>query len=366
MVTWLGLMAPMTSADWSPAFIGTVSLPTGLEYRGTEVGGLSAIDFDAGNASYVVLSDDRSQRADARAYRLTLAIGDGVLETDDVRLVARMTLRDADDRPYASDTVDPEGLRLLPDGGFVWSSEGYGQDGLGPAVMHSDSDGRELQRYPLPAYYQPGPGRGIRHNRAFESLALSVDGRALFAALENALLQDGPAADLEQGSPVRVLRIDLETGTPTNEYIYPVGTVPHASAVAPRRYTNGLVELLALDEDCFIAVERSFVQGVRWNARLYRTCIGAATDVLGRARLDGDIVADAGHDTGGAGAIRPMTRTLLFDLADLGIVIDNIEGVSLGQKLPDGRRSLVLVSDNNFNTHQVTQFLAFALPPVGD
>jgi hypothetical protein len=39
--------------------------------------------------------------------------------------------------------------------------------------------------------------------------------------------------------------------------------------------------------------------------------------------------------------------------------VDNLEGMTFGPALPNGKRSLVLVSDNNFNPLQLTQFLAF-------
>jgi hypothetical protein len=35
--------------------------------------------------------------------------------------------------------------------------------------------------------------------------------------------------------------------------------------------------------------------------------------------------------------------------------------MTFGPELPDGRRTLVLVSDDNFSETQVTQFLAFAV-----
>jgi hypothetical protein len=41
--------------------------------------------------------------------------------------------------------------------------------------------------------------------------------------------------------------------------------------------------------------------------------------------------------------------------------LDNVEGMTLGPTLPDGRRSLILVSDHNFAGSQFTQFLLFAL-----
>ena len=41
-----------------------------------------------------------------------------------------------------------------------------------------------------------------------------------------------------------------------------------------------------------------------------------------------------------------MRKPLLHDLRSLGIPLDNVEGMTIGPQLPDGRSSLVLVSDN--------------------
>jgi hypothetical protein len=59
----------------------------------------------------------------------------------------------------------------------------------------------------------------------------------------------------------------------------------------------------------------------------------------------------------------PMTKTLIADLSTTpGLTpLDNIEGVTLGATLADGRQSVVLVSDDNFSAHQVTQFVAFEM-----
>lgn len=43
----------------------------------------------------------------------------------------------------------------------------------------------------------------------------------------------------------------------------------------------------------------------------------------------------------------------------LGVFTDNIEGVCWGPKLPNGKRSLIFVSDNNFSPLQQTQLLLF-------
>ncbi len=40
--------------------------------------------------------------------------------------------------------------------------------------------------------------------------------------------------------------------------------------------------------------------------------------------------------------------------------VDNVEGITPGPCLPDGRRTVLLVSDDNFSSVQTTRFLAFA------
>jgi len=58
--------------------------------------------------------------------------------------------------------------------------------------------------------------------------------------------------------------------------------------------------------------------------------------------------------------LTPVSKRLVFAFDDLGIPIDNIEGMTFGPNLPDGRRTLVIVSDNNFSAGQFTQFIALA------
>jgi hypothetical protein len=60
--------------------------------------------------------------------------------------------------------------------------------------------------------------------------------------------------------------------------------------------------------------------------------------------------------------VKFTTKKLLLNMDNLGIYIDNIEGVTFGPKLPDGKSSLLFISDNNFNPLQKTQFLLFEIP----
>ena len=58
----------------------------------------------------------------------------------------------------------------------------------------------------------------------------------------------------------------------------------------------------------------------------------------------------------------PVKRTMLLDLSSLTnddgsvLALDNIEGIPFGPTV-HGKRTLILVSDNNFNPAQFTQFI---------
>ena len=113
------------------------------------------------------------------------------------------------------------------------------------------------------------------------------------------------------------------------------------------------MELLPLDDESLIAMERSFsvgAPGTGNSIKLYKVALRGATDVNGVDSLEGML-----------DRVRPARKTLLLDLDELGIPLDNVEGLTFGPRLPDGRRSVVLVSDNNFAATQFTQFLLFAL-----
>jgi 3-phytase len=114
--------------------------------------------------------------------------------------------------------------------------------------------------------------------------------------------------------------------------------------------TNGLVDLLAIDNNgTLLSIERSFSVGVGNAIKLYEVQLQGATDISSLDNVGGlevDVVAQ---------------KRLLLDFADLGLTLDNIEGLTFGPQLPDGRQSLVIVSDNNFSPTQFTQFLSFAL-----
>jgi 3-phytase len=114
---------------------------------------------------------------------------------------------------------------------------------------------------------------------------------------------------------------------------------------------NGLVELLPFNDHFMLSMERSFSVGAPGTGNTIKLY---SVDLHGATNVDGDSIV-------GVKKLKPVQKTLLLDLRTLGIPLDNVEGMTLGPRLPDGRRSLVLVSDNNFAASQFTQFLLFAL-----
>jgi hypothetical protein len=337
-------------------FLGQAIIPTGTTFNGTQVGGLSSITYDEGRNAYYVLSDDRSQINPARFYTFRIVL-DGSFDASDLHIDGVTAFEAPGGGPYPLFSLDPEGLVLTKDGRLVLTSEGDTSRLIDPFLRFYDLQGDFLGSLPVPAYFLPtaNGSSGIRNNLAFEPAGVAPNGRFFFTGTENALFQDGPAATVASGSPSRILRYDLQTERLDRQYVYWTDPVFQAPIPPTQFSVNGLVELLPLNNEFLLAMERSFSVGVPGTGneiKLYRVALPGADDVNGVASLAGSL-----------GSIQPAQKTLLLDLGTLGIPLDNVEGMTFGPDLPDGRRSLVMVSDNNFAASQFTQFLLFAVSP---
>jgi hypothetical protein len=334
-------------------FLGEEILPTGLQFEETEVGGLSSMAYDAERDRYYVIADDQSVIDPARFYTFDLDVADGDLDPADVVVTDVTTLLDATGQPFAAASFDPEGLALTEDDELVITSEGIATRLIPPWVRLFGLDGRQLEDLLVPRAFVPDAipqTRGVRLNLGFESGA--VVGKHFWTGSEGALVQDGPAAGLTQQSPARLLRYNLASGRPDRQHVYWTDTIAEPPVPATNFAVNGLVELLPLDRHSFLSMERSFSVGAPGTGntiKLYTVELAGAKNVAARESLAGQL-----------DRIRPVEKTLLLDLDELGIPLDNVEGMAFGPDLPDGRRTLVLVSDNNFAPAQFTQFLLFA------
>ncbi len=346
--------ANATGPTTSLEFLGQSIVPTGTTFAGTTIGGLSSITYDTAQGVFYALSDDQSVLDPARFYTLDIDLSDGHLDNGDVHFLGVTTLLAPDGNPYAPLSLDPEGLTLTKSQELIVTSEGITLNGIPPWVRRYALDGTFLGDLPVPDAFQPtSPTHGVRQNLAFEAAAVAPDGRHLFVGMEGALTQDGPAATLSGGSPARILRYNLASGKLDRQNVYNTDPIAEPSVPPTAFAVNGLVELLPFNDEFMLSMERSFSVGAPGTGntiKLYSLAFPGAENVDGLDSLSGLL-----------GSIRPVKKTLLLDLRTLGIPLDNVEGMVIGPDLPDGRQSLVLVSDNNFAPSQFTQFLLFAL-----
>jgi hypothetical protein len=360
MLTLVALIALLVAAAPALAngprieFLGQAIVRSGTSFEGTTVGGLSSITYDARRGVFYALSDDASVLQPTRFYTLGLDVRDGRLEDGDVRFDAVTTLLAPDGQPYARSSLDPEGLALTHDRRLILTSEGVQAAGIDPFVRRYSLKGGFLGALPVPQPFQvtSDGSSGVRQNLGFESAGVSPDGRYLFTGTENALFQDGPAATVANGSPSRLLRYDLRHGGLDRQWVYVNGPVVEPPVPPTAFSVNGLVELLPLSNRFLIAMERSFSVGAPGTGnkiKLYAVALPGATNVNGASSI-----RDVRH-------VRPVRKKLVLDLDTLGIPLDNVEGLTLGPRLRDGRQTVVLVSDDNFAATQFTQFLAFAV-----
>jgi hypothetical protein len=340
----------VSTAQPALQYLGQRQVAYGAVFAGTAIGGLSGISYDPGRDTYYVISDDRSAKSPARFYEVQLALSDNGI--DGLTFTGTHPLLDENGRPFQPVIPpDPEGIAFdAARQRLYWSSEGERLTDIpGPPVLADPwvrtaaLDGDYLGRFALPPNLAMSAQRsGPRRNTTLEGLTLAPGGRSLFAAMEGPGYDDGDPADSDHGALTRVTAFDVDSAAPVAQYAYPL-----EPATAPAKF-NGLTDLVALSDTTFLVVERAV--SAPPTIRIFRAEIGAATDVLTVPSLT---------DT----PLTPMTKTLIADLsATPGLSpLDNIEGITLGPRLRDGRQSLILVSDNNFAPNQVTQFLAFAM-----
>ncbi|MFM2315441.1 MAG: hypothetical protein RLZZ04_4719 [Cyanobacteriota bacterium] len=346
--------------DFSLEFVDQYEIPKD-KFQGTVVGGLSAIAYDRPQDLFYVLSDDRGNRSPARFYTFKLTVQQNPnqqLQIDSFKPEQVTVLLDEQGKPYPPGKIDPEGFALSPRQSIFISSEGNPTENISPFIAEYElTTGQKLSELPLPPHYlvkdKNDTSQGIEENLAFESLTINAPGLPddpfrVFTATESALLQD-KSESLAEGEQVksRLLHYVVNpVGSPivVAEHLYLIDPAP------VEIISNGLTELRALStEGYFLSLERTFgFTGA--GAKIFQVVVGNATDTTNIESLKGDIAQ-----------IQPLRKKLLFDLQDLGIYLDNFEGMTIGPRLPDGSQSLLLISDDNFNDEQINQLLLFRL-----
>ena len=318
--------------------------------QGAVLGGLSGLVFDSEANLLYVVSDDKSQHGPVRYYSMRLDLESP--QEPIIEVVGWTELRGLE-----GVGLDLEGISLSAGKGLYVLSEGLTSGkhrerlATPPFVGEFDRNGELIRRLMFPASIHPSNdmATGIRSNLGPEALTRSPGGRFLFAGVEGPLKQDDDLPTFVSGSTVRILRFDLESDDQIDQFLYSVEPLHVEPPSADTFRARGLVELLALEEDQLLVLERSFVEGLGNAVQLYWIDLDEQESFRDLDSITGSSVPS-------------VVKELVVDFEDLGVPLDNYEGLSFGPDLPDGRRSLVVISDDNFNpATQSTWVLVFAL-----
>jgi hypothetical protein len=311
-------LAPPAAEPLSLLGSGPLIIPFGARAGGFRVGGLSAI-ARAADGTWLAVVDNEGETP-ARVFRLAFTVSESGVAPPPGKTPLEVPVAAIPLKGFDGKNFDGEGLALEPTGEMLISSE------TEPSIREFSLAGRTLRSLPVPDLFLAGKGRGIRSNLGFESLTLEPGGDVLWTANERALQQDAPEDRAQFVYEVEPLRQKAGSGF----------------------QTRGLSDLLALPGGDLLALEREFVEGKGLVIQIFRIALAGATDVSGWESLAGK-------------SWKPVRKTLVYDFARAGFVPDNLEGMAFGPTLPDGSRTLVLVSDNNFNPFEKTQIVALRL-----
>jgi hypothetical protein len=174
-------------------------------------------------------------------------------------------------------------------------------------------------------------------------LAITPDGNKLYAAMQSPLIQDGG----RKGVNVRFLKLDLPTGA-TRELLYQMESKEF-----------GVNEILAVNDHEFLVIERDGKSGAKSKSKkIFKIDITGATDVSSVAALP---------VMGTPQGVVSVKKSLFLNMQDkqfgldLATLPEKIEGLAFGPDLSDGRRLLLVTTDNDFISTQPTWIYAFAI-----
>lgn len=346
----------------------------------------SGIDYTGKDDLYIACDDrgpgDGAHDFRPRVQQFRIVIDPAAAEPERVRveLVRTVLLRsesggsmtglssgfDLATAPSTWSRYDAEGIRIAPatlnaPGGFLLSDE------YGPSIDLFNADGLRVRRWAIPAAFviatpdadperelPPFNKRGRQSNRGFEGLAITPDGQRAIAILQSPLIQDG-GLDPDNnriGRNIRILDLGLTDGS-SAQWVYSLESSK-----------DGVSEVLAVDRHMLLVLERDGKAGREARRRgVYIADLSQATDV---SQIDALPARELPPN------IRAAEKRRLIDFMDpsLGLMEsvhggmpEKLEGLTFGPDLLDGRRTLIVTSDNDLKVDQPSWFWVFAVAP---
>lgn len=339
--------------------LNSIEIPFNQEFKNTLVGGLSGIDYDSKNDLYYLISDDRSEINVARFY--TAKINLAADKIKEIRFVNAISFKNEAGENYSNwkekpaTSIDPEDLRYNPKKkNLVWCSEGARviSDKItvlqNPAIQTASIKGDFVNNYNLPSnLIMQKEEKGPRSNGVLEGITFDKKYRTLYTNIETPLFEDDNEASTTKGGLVRLYQYDVKSKTNTAQFAYLLEAVAHRPSPENGFSINGISAIQFYDKNQLLIVERSYSVGKQaCTIKVFLCDLTQATDVKSIASLQNQKFTLA-------------SKKLILNMDDLGIFVDNIEGITFGPKLTNGKQSLLFVTDNNFSKIQKTQILLF-------
>jgi hypothetical protein len=353
--------------DFHLKFLDVYTIPHNLKFKETIVGGLSGIDYDKNESLYYIISDERSATSPSRFYTANIHIENNKISDVNFLSVHHLTNSAGNTFPSLKEdpvnAADPESIRYNPaKKNLVWTDEGDKANRNGalvvrnPWVYEMNLNGNYIDSFSLPKNFCMKMGEeGPRTNSVFEGCSFDEDFRNLYVSVEEPLFEDGARADVnESGAPIRIIKFDTKTRKPVAQFVYLLDAVAKPSFPINAYHVNGVSEILWLNKDQLLIMERSFSMGVLGcTIKVYIADLKNATDVSNTASLKENK------------EFVPASKRLLLNMDSLKIYVDNVEGITFGPKLPNGNQSLIFIVDNNFQAIQQQQVLLFEMETSG-
>lgn len=341
--------------------IDVYDIPYQFSFQQTTVGGLSGIDFDSVQQIFYTISDDRSALQPARFYSMKILFSDNKIDT--VLFQQVVILKQPSGQPYPSSkknpqqTPDPEAIRYNPiTRQLVWTSEGErivtAKDTViaDPSIHVVDRTGKYIRNFSLPDNLRmSAQEKGPRRNGVLEGATFTNNYQHLFVSLEEPRYEDGPQASLEPDDAwVRLYKFNVSNGKAATQYAYKLDPVAYAPNPPGSFMVNGIPDIMDIGNNKLLVMERSFSTGrLACTIKIFMVDLNEAEDISSINSLKNNPPP------------KPLRKKLLLNLDELGIYTDNVEGMCLGPRLNNGKRSLWMIADNNFSALEKSQLFLF-------
>ena len=268
--------------------------------------------------------------------------------------------------PFDPSGVDPEGVRVLPDGRFLISEE------YGPSLLVVNTNGEVLIRYTpankplIGARYPVKPilPRVLsqrRDNRGFECLALSKDGRTAYTILQSpaGLADDKRFNDSRVSRAIRLDLSDPLNARVTGHFLMPLDAAA-AFAEKQKQINVKLNDADWIGPDKLLVIEQA-----KGEARLLVADFSKATNLLGRDDENSLSFEIASSDLSRLRVTTAELRTWFSTAGIKAIDTDKLEGLAIV-----GPDEIALSNDNDFGVgdnktgHASTVWILKADPPL--